>query len=212
MKNMQLQKVVCCLLIFSIFCLSRAESLLAWPVSGTDSQGQAYVIDQRPQRVVSLVPEISEILFAIGADDALVGITQHTVAPAAAAQKKVVGGFFAPGIAEIEALNPDLIIMADLHEEVRGHFHNKCRLLTLNVTGIDSAMERIELLGRIFGREEAARQVVAENREQLALIARKVAGIPAEKRQRAVRLMGSDSLMVPGFSPISAPLVTGGER
>lgn len=198
MKNMQLQKVVCCLLVLSYFCLLNVESLLAWPVSGTDSQGQAYVIDQRPLRVISLVPEISEILFAIGADEALVGITQHTVTPAAAAQKKVVGGFFAPGIEEIEALNPDLIFVADLQQEVRAHFQNKCRLLTLNVTGIDSAMERIELLGRIFGREEAARKVVAENREQLTLIARKVAGIPAGKRQRAVRLMGSESLMVPG--------------
>ena len=186
------------MLVFSFFCLFHAESLLAWPVSGTDSQGQAYVIDQRPQRVVSLVPEISEILFAIGADDALVGITRHTVAPPAAAQKKVVGGFFGPGIEEIEALKPDLIFVADLHGEVQAHFQNKCRLLTLNVTGIDSAMERIELLGRIFGREEAARKVVAENREQLTLIARKVVGIPVEKRQRAVRLMGSEKLMVPG--------------
>ncbi|MBU4263394.1 MAG: adenosylcobinamide amidohydrolase [Proteobacteria bacterium] len=198
MKNMQLPKVVCCLLVFSFLCLLQTESLLAWPVSGTDSQGQAYVIEQRPQRVVCLVPEISEILFAIGADDALVGITRHTVTPAAAAQKKVVGGFFAPGIKEIAALNPDFIFVADLHEEVRAHFQNKCRLLTLNVSGIDSAMERIELLGRIFGREEAARKVVAENRELLTLIARKVAGIPAEKRQRAVRIMGSESLMVPG--------------
>jgi adenosylcobinamide amidohydrolase/ABC-type Fe3+-hydroxamate transport system substrate-binding protein len=198
MMNKQLQKVVCCLLVFSFFCLLNVESSLAWPVSGTDSQGQAYVIDQRPQRVVSLVPEISEILFAIGADDALVGITQHTVAPAAAAQKKVVGGFFAPGIKEIEALKPDLIFVADLHGEVRAHFQDKCRLLTLNVTGIDNAMERIELLGLIFGREVAARSIVAENREQLDLIARKVAGIPAENRKRALRLMGSEKLMVPG--------------
>ncbi len=198
MKNVPLAKVVCCLLVFSFFCLARAERLLAWPVSGTDSQGLAYVIEQRPQRVVSLVPEISEILFALGAGDALVGITEHTVSPAAAARKKVVGGFFAPGIEEIEALGPDLIFAADLHGAVRDHFQGKCRLLTLNVTGIDSAMARIELLGRIFGREEAARGIVAENRELLDLVARKVAGIPAEKRQRVVRLMDGDSLMVPG--------------
>jgi len=198
MKNLQVHKLVCCLLVLSFSCLARAENLLAWPVSGTDSQGKKYVIDQRPRRVVCLVPEISEILFALGADDALVGITQHTVTPAAAAQKKVVGGFFAPGIEEIEALGPDLIFAADLHGAVRDHFQGKCRLLTLNVTDIDSAMTRIELLGRIFGREEAARGIVAENRGLLDLIARKVVGIPAEKRQRAVRLMGSESLMVPG--------------
>lgn len=198
MKNVPLAKVVCCLLVLLFFCLLRTERLLAWPVSGTDSQGLAYVIEQRPQRVVCLVPEISEILFALGAGDALVGITEHTVAPAAAARKKVVGGFFAPGIEEIEALKPDLIFAADLHGAVRDHFQGKCRLLTLNVTGIDGAMARIELLGRIFGREEAARGIVAENRELLDLIARKVAGIPAEKRQRTVRLMGGDSLMVPG--------------
>lgn len=198
MEKMQLPKVVCCLLVFSFLCLLQTENLLAWPVSGSDSQGQAYVIEQRPQRVVCLVPEISEILFAIGAGDALVGITRHTVTPAAAARKKVVGGFFAPGIMEIEALKPDLIFVADLHGAVRDHFQGKCRLLTLNVTGIDSAMARIELLGRIFGREAAAQGIVAENRELLDLVVRKVAGIPAEKRQRAVRIMGGESLMVPG--------------
>ncbi|RJX32213.1 MAG: adenosylcobinamide amidohydrolase [Desulfurivibrio sp.] len=198
MKNLHVHTLVCGLLVLLFSCLGRAENLLAWPVNGTDSQGQAFVIEQRPRRVVCLVPEISEIIFALGAGDALVGITQHTVAPAAAAQKKVVGGFFAPGLEEIEALGPDLIFAADLHGAVRDHFQGKCRLLTLNVTDIDSAMARIELLGRIFGREEAARGIVAANRGLLDLIARKVAGIPAEKRQRAVRLMGGESLMVPG--------------
>ncbi len=198
MMRPQSKKIGACLLAGLLCCLLHAPSALAWPVAGTDSSGQEYSIDQRPERVVCLVPEISEILFAIGADASLVGITHHTVAPAAAAAKKVVGGFFAPSSEEIAKLAPDLIIAADLHQEVRARFHGKCRILTLNVTGIDSAFARIALLGRIFGREEAAAGVIAENREQLALIAEKVARIPAERRQRAVRLMGSDALLVPG--------------
>jgi iron complex transport system substrate-binding protein len=199
-KVMVLQRrlIICCFAVIMLVCLIRINPIQAWPVHGTDSPGRPYEIDQRPQRVVSLVPEIDEILFAIGAGNAVVGITRHTVPPPSAANTMVVGGFRTPDIKAIEALRPDLIIAADLQHAVQVHFQGKCTLLTLNVTGIDSAMERIELLGRIFGHEEQAHRIVTENRAQLALIARKTAEIPVVERQRVVRIMDDTKLMVPG--------------
>ena len=179
-------------------CLVRINPVQALPERGADSLGRPYEIDRRPQRVVSLVPEIDEILFAIGAGDTMVGITRHTVPPPSAANMVVVGGFRAPDIKAIETLRPDLIIAADLQHAVQAHFQGKCTLLILNVTSIDSAMDRIELLGRIFGHEEQAQHIVAENRAQLALIAQKTARIPAVHRQRVARIMGDTKLMVPG--------------
>ena len=195
---LQRRLILCCFSLILLVCGIRIDSVQAWPVRGTDSLGRPYEIDRRPQRVVSLVPEIDEILFAIGAGDAVIGITRHTVPPPSAGQKVVVGGFRAPDIMAIEALGPDLIIAADLQQAVQAHFQGKCPLLTLNAAGIDSAMERIELLGRIFGHEEQAQRIVAENRAQLAMITQKIAGIPAAQRQRVVRIMGDTQLMVPG--------------
>ena len=178
--------------------LIRIDFVQAWPVRGTDSLGRPYVIDQHPQRVVCLVPEISEILFAIGAGEVVVGITRYTTPPPSLVKTKVVGGFKTPDIQAIQELRPDLIIAADLQRGVQAYFEGKCPILTLNVTGIDSALDRIELLGRIFGHEDQARRIVAENRAQLALIAQKTARVPAVQRQRVIRLMDDTKLMVPG--------------
>ncbi|MCL7489350.1 MAG: ABC transporter substrate-binding protein [Desulfobulbaceae bacterium] len=190
-------KFILTCIVFSLSCAGPADSSSAWPVRGTDSRGEPYVIDQRPRRVVSLVPEITEILIALDTTDALVGITKHTVAPEVA-QKKVIGGFLSPEIERIEALNPDLILAADLHREVRDYFQDKCPLLTLNISGIEGAMERLALLGQIFEREETADRIIAKNRKQLKQVAQKVAAIPDDRRQRVIRLMGRDNLLVPG--------------
>jgi len=190
-------RVVPAFIVFVLICPGLAAGSSSWPVQGTDSRGDAYVIGQRPRRVVSLVPEITEILMAIDAADALVGITRHTVAPEVA-QKKVVGGFLSPEIQQIESLKPDLILAADLHHDVRDYFQDKCPILTLNVFSIEDAMDRLTLLGRIFGREKAVDGIIAKNRKQLDLVAQKAAAIPAEKRQRVVRLMGFNNLVVPG--------------
>ena len=151
-----------------------------------------------PHRVVCLVPAVTEIIFAIGAGDGLAGVTYHSTYPAEVADKTVVGGFFAPSIERIGALAPDLLIIADLHKEVREHFQADRLLLDPPVHSIDQALARIEALGVIFARQDAARKLIEKNRAELAVIAKKTAGIPAKKRQRVMRLMSPKQLMVPG--------------
>lgn len=151
-----------------------------------------------PQRVVCLVPAVAEIISAIGADDALVGLTHHSTFPATVADKTVVGGFSAPSIERIGALNPDLIITADLHKQVQEHFPKDKVLIDQPVHSIGQAFARIEALGVIFAKEEKARKLIEKNREELAIIAEKTGRIPAKEHQRVIRLMGTEQLMVPG--------------
>ncbi|MBU4230754.1 MAG: adenosylcobinamide amidohydrolase [Proteobacteria bacterium] len=151
-----------------------------------------------PQRVACLVPAVTEIIFAIGAGDALAGVTYHSTYPAAVAEKTVVGGFFAPSIERIGAVDPDLIIAADLHKEVRSHFPENHVLVDQPVHSIDQALARVESLGMIFAKEDAARKLIEKNRQELAIIAQKTGRIPAKERQRVMRLMGVAQLMAPG--------------
>ncbi len=183
--------------ILFLSCSFLVEVSSAKPLRGTDSLGVPYDIVQRPKRVVSLVPEITEILIAIDAIDAMVGITKHTVVPEVSHLQKV-GGFRAPDIDQIEALKPDLILAADLHNNVRDHFRGKVPVLTLNVFSIKEAMERLTLIGQIFGREEAIAGIIMKNQEQLDKVAKKVAAIHGNNKKRTARLMGHDTLLVPG--------------
>ena len=151
-----------------------------------------------PHRVVCLVPAVTEIIFAIGAGDGLAGVTYHSTYPAEVADKTVVGGFFAPSIERIDALDSDLIIAADLQKKVREHFQADRLLLDPPVHSIDQALARIEALGVIFAKRDAAQKLIEKNRAELAVIAKKTAGIPAKERQRVMRLMSPKQLMVPG--------------
>lgn len=186
------------ILLLALMVFSLSGPAMAEPGHLLVAAGKQGIFVSHPKRVVCLVPAVAEIIFAIGAGDALVGVTHHTAFPAAAAGETVVGGFFAPSIERIEALDPDLIIAADLHKKVREHFSEGKILVDQPVHSIDQAFARIEALGVIFGKQEAARKLIEKNREELAIIAKKTGKIPAKEHQRVIRLMGTGQLMVPG--------------
>src|SRR5439155_1506554 len=63
-----------------------------------------------PARIVSLVPSVTEILYALGAEERLVGVTDFCDYPPAARQRPSVGGMVNPNLEAIVALKPDLVI------------------------------------------------------------------------------------------------------
>jgi len=169
-----------------------------YPITFTDSQSKSIILSKLPKRVVSLVPSITEILVRIGAQDKIVGLTHHSLLPTDKTKKEVVGGFFRPDLDRVEALRPDVIFYADLHEDVPDRFRNQATLVQLSAHSIDNAFDHIELLGRIFRKETEANAIIAEEKRQLSVIAEKIKSIPMEKRQRVMRLMGGNSVMTPG--------------
>jgi len=179
--------------------LRPAPALCAYPVTFTDSAGHEISVLKRPSRIVSLVPDIDEMLFELGAGDAVRGITYHTDRPREAAEKTVVGGFFSPSIREIERLEPDLIFVSDIHREVGERFRDrKCLVVSLENRSVSEACAHIRLLGEIFGCEQRAASVLEKIRRQLEVVRQKVEKVPQDRRRRVVRLMGHDPVTAPG--------------
>ena len=171
----------------------------SYPLQFEDSQGNTITIKTRPLKVVSLVPSISEILFKIGAGDAVKGITYHTVYPAETSNTTIVGGFFYPSAERIEKLQPEIVFYSGLHKKILERFHDKeCQLINLDADSIAESYQNILLLGRIFDREHEAQTIVDEIKSNLQVIEDKVAKIPYSKRKRVIRFMGLDPLTVPG--------------
>ena len=63
-----------------------------------------------PQRIISLIPAVTEILFAIGAGSQVIGVSNYDVYPPAATQLPRVGGLVDPAVETILSLQPDLVI------------------------------------------------------------------------------------------------------
>lgn len=187
------------ILFFILFLLLPGTLQAAeYPVTFTDSSGREISLSKQPVRVVSLVPSVTEMLLRIGAADAVVGITHHSVLLPASAGKEIIGGFFSPNLDRVASLQPDVIFYADLQKDVPVRFRDKAVLIQLSARSIADGFDHIRLLGRIFQREEKADEIITEEERQLALIAAKVAQIPAQNRKRVMRLMGRDRVMTPG--------------
>lgn len=75
-----------------------------------DDLGREWTIGPPPRRIVSLAPNVTEILFALGLEERIVGVTRYCDYPAGALNKDKVGGLVDPGLEKISALKPDLIL------------------------------------------------------------------------------------------------------
>ncbi len=185
-----------CVLICWI-CFSTAAFSL--PVKITDAHGKIIIIQKTPARVVCLVPSAAETLFRIGAGTAIAGLTYHDTYPPGASLKTVVGGFFDPSLNKIEMIKPDMIILSDIHTEVKEKFSGSdCLMVEMKTTSLSDSFSDIMLLGKIFHRETQAEEIITQIQQELELVERKIATIPKEKRKRVIRLMGRDQIMTPG--------------
>ncbi|MEA3435478.1 MAG: adenosylcobinamide amidohydrolase [Thermodesulfobacteriota bacterium] len=197
-------KIILTLLVI----LLSAFPALSYPVEFTDSHGQDLSIHKKPIRVVSLVPSISEIIFKIGAGDSIKAVTYHDTYPGEATSKEIVGGFFSPSLKAIEAVQPDIIFLSRMHRKVIEKFgHGKYKLINLETNSIADSYKNINLLGKIFNKEENATCIVDEIKNRLKVIKKKISKIPKSKRKRVLRLMGSDPIMTPGDDSFQSEMI-----
>lgn len=126
-------------------------------------------IEEPPRRIVSLVPSITEWLFAIGAGNSVVGVTEYCIHPAEGVRGRVrIGGTKNPRIDEIVALEPDLVIAN--REENRKRDVERLRERGLRVLvgyprSVRGALDELEAIARITRCESAARRLTDAVRE-----------------------------------------------
>ncbi len=121
------------------------------------------VVPREYRRIVSLAPNITEILFALGLGDRIVGVTKHCNYPAAALTKTSVGSYIDLNIEKILALNPDLVIAtADGNEKgsVERLAVFKIPVLVTNPKNLGEVFETIETIGRITKQSHRAETMV----------------------------------------------------
>jgi ABC-type Fe3+-hydroxamate transport system substrate-binding protein len=139
-----------------------------------DVRGRAFNFTSPPRRVISLVPSITETLFELGANDAVVGITDFCIFPPDLSQPRV-GGTKNPRVDEIRALAPDLVHM-NLEENLRRHADAIEEFAPVFVTepkSVDDVATLIEQLGVIHDRRARAAALVQTLREERATLPRR---------------------------------------
>jgi len=116
-------------------------------------------------RIVSMAPNLTEILFALGLEDKIVGVTLDSDYPPAATKKLKVGTFWQPNIEAVIAAKPDLVVTLGF-EQQRNLAERLTRIgktiLTLNFEKINELYEAIQIIGAATGKQREANELVCD--------------------------------------------------
>jgi iron complex transport system substrate-binding protein len=147
-----------------------------------------------PQRIVSLAAALTETVFAIGAGDRVVGVTDTCDYPEAARKKPNVDCWFEPNLDKLDALEPDLVIgLETAHSSLRPALEAMdIPLLLVNPTTVEESLAVMAMLGEKLGAVETSRRCIDGLRERLSRLEEKVARIPVSQRPTVSRVLDID--------------------
>lgn len=143
----------------------------------------AVAFAQSPQRIVSIGPNVTETIFALGAQGRLVGVSDFCDYPAEARKLRRVGGPANPKFETMSALQPDLIVMQFATPPIKSFAAERgIPLAEVHMDSLATIERDIAKLGRLLGREDAATSLTRSMRRDLDAIRREVDAIPSVKR------------------------------
>lgn len=182
-----------------------------WPMTLIDGMGREITLEKAPERIVSLSPSNTEVLFAAGAGDLVVGDTEYCDYPEEAKALPKVGGFSASSISieTIISLNPDIVFSNDSgHEPVIEALEQaNIKVYAVKANSFEDVYANLELVGKLTGHEAEAEQVVEQMKARIAAVEEKVATIPQEDRPTVFWEIWDEPLMTSGPNTFSAQMI-----
>ncbi|QUH21392.1 ABC transporter substrate-binding protein [Alkaliphilus sp. B6464] len=185
----------------------------AYPMDIVDGFGNSVTIEKQPERVVSIAPSQTEILFALGLEDKIVGVSDFCDYPIEALEKEKVGNAFAINVEKILELNPDVVFLYNeaLPESIEQIKASGIAVMLYSPETIDEIFNTILQLGEVMGVEEESEQIVNEMQEKRDNIVDKAKN---EKKARVFYQVWDEPLMTAGEGSFINELITlaGGEN
>lgn len=156
------------------------------------------ILNKPPQRIVSLSPNLTEILFLVGAEDQLAGRTDFCDYPAEAQAKPSIGGIINPSLERLVSLEPDLVLAA---RGVHAAFLDRLGEMQIPFLGydpqtLDDVIALVGRIGRITGHEQQGREAAEALAERKANVAAQHRG--ADNKLRVLFVLSRDPLFVAG--------------
>lgn len=148
-------------------------------VTVTDMKGREITLEGPAQRVVALTASDCEILYAIGAGDALVGRGKYCDYPAQVLDVPAVESGATTNMEEIIALDPDVLLMSDMaqtDEQIAQMEAAGIHVVVSETTDIQGVYTAVEMIGALMGREDNAAQVIQNMKDTFDQIREQSAG------------------------------------
>ena len=158
------------------------EEALQFPLTIKDVTDNEITLEEAPKAIVSMIPSNTEILYALGLEEKVVGVSDFDNYPEEAASKEKIGGMEF-NVEKIISLNPDLVLA---HESALGTWDPGLKQLrdaginvytVSNAESFDSTYETIEEIGKLTDKSEEASEIVEEMKKTVQDVQDKVATV-----------------------------------
>jgi iron complex transport system substrate-binding protein len=154
----------------------------AYPHAVTDDEGTEVVIERRPERIVSLTPGTTEILYAIGAGDRVMATTDADDYPPEAVPLPDVASFGSVDLEAIVALEADLVV-AGGNEYTPSEAIGRLRevgipVLVIYAPSVDAVLADVKLIGQAVGRAAEAEELADQMRTEIDALSAAVGDLP----------------------------------
>ncbi len=173
-----------------------------------DDYGESVYIPAQPQRIISLAPSNTEILYAMSLGDRIVGVTDYCNYPNQTENIKKVGGFSTVDVEKVISLKPDLVVASQGNSE---EVVNQLRALGLTVISlypndIEGVLHDIELIGEVTGSQEIAAELITDLQQRMDKVTKKTSTL--EEKPSAVHVVWHDPIYVSGTDTFQDIVIT----
>jgi iron complex transport system substrate-binding protein len=200
--------------IILVILLGISVPMAAAQVTVTDDMGTTVTINGTPQRIISLSPSNTEILYALGLGDRVVGVTEYCNYPPEALDKPKIGGFNTVNIEKVIALRPDLIVAAFGNGEAT---INNLRSLGYTVVSLDpgtleDVLGNIRLVGQVTGAGDNATRLAGDLEQRIDAVEERIGA--TKDRPKVAHVIWNDPIYVSGNGTFQDELIklAGGEN
>jgi iron complex transport system substrate-binding protein len=175
-----------------------------------DDLGRLVAINGTPQRIISLAPSNTEILFALGLGGKVVGVTDYCDYPPEALNKTKVGGYANPDVEKIVALDPDLILVAHGTplEVVSSMAGLGLTVFGIKTTDLDDLLNDIRRIAEITDTETEAQALTFEMASRIEAVTNQTDEL--ELRPRVFYIVWHDPLWTAGSGTFINELIEKG--
>ncbi|MEH7073209.1 ABC transporter substrate-binding protein [Neobacillus drentensis] len=182
--------------------VEKKSAEITYPVTLTDATDTKVIIEKKPEKIVSLIPSNTEIAFALGLDQEVVGVSDFDNYPEAATKKEKVGGQEI-NLEKIISLKPDLVLAhaSSAHNSEAGLQQLKdagiAVLVVNDAQNFDQVYDSIKMIGKATGETAKADEMITGMKDKLAKIKAK-AGEIKEKKKVLVEVSPAPEIYTPG--------------
>lgn len=157
----------------------------AYPFTFTDSLGDEVTVEEEPEKIISLSPSNTEILFAVGAGERVIGRTDYCSYPEEASEVESIGTYTSPNTELIISMEPDIVFASDyVDDSIRQQVEAAgAKMVVFSAASVEGVEELILQAGEILNLNENAREVVGSMDARLKKIQESV---PSEGEGKSV--------------------------